>query len=228
MNKIVLNTGLVFSVLCLLSFVVWIISFVGIAAGTPLFYWSDMGAYIEHITANDQFFQYLAKSFMIVFSLSFMTMAFVYHEFVDNSRKLLSRIAVAFAVMFAVLSGMHYFVQISSVRFALADGQTEGLQHFLQAYPRSFSSSVNMFAWTVLLGTSSLMLYLALKPGSLNKGIKTGLLFNAVSCIMAGIGFLTQTDIITFFFINIGVGGAFIIVTIASVRYFLILKKRVN
>lgn len=212
------------SVLCLISFVVWIIAFVGITAISPLFLWTNMTDYIDFVNSYNQFFQYLAKSFMIIFSLSFMILAFVFNEIVEVERKLLSKLALAFAIMFATLSCLHYWVQVTSVRWALEEEVYAGLQHFLQSYPRSFSSSVNMFAWTVLLGLSNLLFYIAFKPERNFKSVKIALLIIAFSCLIATIGFLLQIDFITFLCINIGLGLGFFWLTISSIRYFIKIK----
>ena len=101
MNKTILNLGLWSAIICLASFVVWIISFTGIALSSPLFYWTNLEDYINYVNTNNQFFQYLAKSFMIVFSLSYMLLTFVFHEFTVAQRQILSKIAIAFSIMFA-------------------------------------------------------------------------------------------------------------------------------
>ncbi|NLF41904.1 MAG: hypothetical protein GX587_04350, partial [Bacteroidales bacterium] len=160
MNKIVLNTGLWSAIICLSAFVVWIVSFVGIAIQSPLFAWTNIEAYIDYINNNDQFFQYLAKSFMIVFSLAYMTLSMVLYEFTSTERKILAKIANAFSIMFVILSSAHYFVQISSVRFAVNAKNFSGLGHFIQSNPTSFISSVNMLGWTLFLGLSTSFLYL--------------------------------------------------------------------
>lgn len=220
MNKIILNIGLWSAMICLISFIVWIISFTGIVIQSPLFFWTNIEDYIDYLNSNSQFFQLLAKSFMIIFSLAYMILALVFYEFTIAERKILAKIGIVFSIMFALVSSIHYFVQISSVRFAIAENTFSGLEHFLQSNPTSFLSSVNMLGWTIFLGLSSLFIYLGLKPKSLTKGVRLGLLINAVSCIFAGFGYLFQIDLITFVFINLGVGGAVLLMTVSASRYF--------
>lgn len=226
MNKIILNLGIWSAILCLASFIVWIISFTGIAISSPLFYWTNLEDYIDYVNTNNQFFQYLAKSFMIIFSLAYMILIFVFHEFTLAQRQILSKIAIAFSIMFALVTAVHYFVQVSAVRFAISEIDYSGLEHFIQAKPTSVLSSVNMLGWTLFLGLSSLFIYLGLKPKSLTKGIRLGLLVNAISCILAGFGYLLQIDLITFVFINLGLGGAVLLMTISASRYFIKQKRK--
>ncbi|MBN2571614.1 MAG: hypothetical protein JXA68_05760 [Ignavibacteriales bacterium] len=226
MNKIILNTGLWSAMICLISFIVWIISFTGIAIRSPLFFWTNIEDYIVYINSNSQFFQYLAKSFMIIFSLTYMLLAIVFYEFTIAERKILAKIGIVFSIMFALVSSIHYFVQISSVRFAISENEYSGLEHFLQSNPTSFLSSVNMLGWTLFLGLSTLFMYSGLIPKSGTKGMRLGLLINAVSCIFGGIGYLFQIDLLTFVFMNLGVGLAFFIITISSIRFINALKRK--
>ena len=225
MNKIILNTGLWSAITCLTAFIIWIIAFTGIAIQSPLFHWTNIEDYIYYVKSNNQFFQYLAKSFMIIFSVGYMILTIVFYEFIVAERKILVKIAIVFSIMFALVSSIHYFVQISSVRFAIAENEYSGLENFLQSNPISFLSSVNMLGWTFFLGLSTLFLYIGLASNSGTKGIRLGLLINAVSCILGGIGYLFQIDIITFIFMNLGVGLAFFIMTISSIRFINTIKR---
>lgn len=219
MNKIILNTGLWSAIICLSSFIVWIISFVGIAVQSPIFYWTTIEDYIVYVNSNNQLFQYLAKSFMIIFCLAYMVLVIIFSEFVNTDRKILAKIGIVFAIMFALVSSIHYFAQITSVRFALDKNEYAGLAHFLQSNPTSFLSSVNMLGWTLFLALSSLFIYLGLKTTPATKGIRLGLLTATVSCFLGGIGYLSQIDLITFISINLGIGFSFFILTISSIRF---------
>lgn len=226
MNKIILSTGLWSAIICLTAFIVWIISFTGIAIQSPLFYWTNMEDYNDYINSNSQFFQYLAKSFMIIFSLAYMILTIVFYEFITTERKILAKIAIVFSIMFALVSSIHYFVQISSVRFAIAENEYSGLEHFLQSNPISFLSSVNVLGWTLFLGLSTLFMYLGFISTSGAKGIRLGLLISAISGIFGGIGYLFQIDILTFVCLNLGIGLAFFIITISSIGFINRLKRQ--
>lgn len=226
MNKIILKLGFWSAMICLACFIIWIVAFIGIAISSPLFFWTNMEDYIHYVNENAQFFQYLAKSFMIVFALAFLILTIVFHEITTSEKKILSKISVAFAVMFTLLISVHYFVQISAVRFAINNGHYDGLEHFLQAMPTSVISSVNMLGWTLFFGLSSLFQYFAFKPDTATKTIRLGLLINGISCLSAGVGFLLQIDVITFIFINLGVGGAVIFISISAMRYFNRLRRK--
>ena len=183
MNKNILKIGLWSAIICLTSFIVWIISFTGIAIQSSLFFWTNIEEYIEYVNSNSQFFQYLAKSFMIIFSLAYMILAIVFHEFTSAERKIFAKTGVMFSILFALVSSVHYFIQISSVRFAINGGEYTGLEHLIQSNPASALLSVNMLGWTLFLGLSCIFIYSGLIHRSGTKGIKLALLINAFSCI---------------------------------------------
>jgi hypothetical protein len=81
---------------------------------------------------------------------------------------------------------------------------------------------------TLFLGLSSFFMYLSLRPDSMTKAVRFGLLINTISCFLAGVGYLFQIDLITFIFINLGVGGALLIITISSIKFFIRLKREIN
>ncbi|MDD3281084.1 MAG: hypothetical protein PHC83_05890 [Bacteroidales bacterium] len=225
MDRIILNTGLWSAIICLTSFIVWIISFTGIAIQSPLFFWTNIEEYIHYVNDYNQFFQYLAKSFMIIFSLAYMILAVFFYEFTFAERKIFAKIGLIFSIMFALVSSVHYYVQISSVRFTIAEGEYSGLEHLIQSNPASALLSVNMLGWTLFLGLSCLFIFTGLIHNSGTKGIRLGLLINAFSYIFGGIGYLFQIDLLTFVFMNLGIGFGFIIMTISSIKLINALKR---
>ncbi len=216
MNKIISKLGYWSALISASTFVIWIICFVGIMATSPLFYWTNLTEYLDFISSNNQFFQYLAKSFMIVFSMSFLVLMISLGEIVEADKKVLAKIGIVFGLIFTVLSSIHYFAQVSSVRWAISGGQFEGIEHFLQANPTSFLSSINMLGWTLFLGLSTLFMAFAIGGNKTKKVIRVSLIINGISCLLAGVGYITQTDIITFLFINLFAGGALLVFTVSS------------
>jgi len=77
-----------------------------------------------------------------------------------------------------------------------------------------------MLGWTLFLGISSAFMAPAFVGGKIQLTIRYAFMANAVSCLMAGIGYLFRIDIMTFFFINIGVGGSILTMAIASSMLF--------
>ena len=162
---------------------------------------------------------------MIIFSIAYMILTIVFYEFATTERKILAKIGIVFSIMFALVSSILYFLQISSVRFAIAANEYSGLEHLLQSNPKSALLSVNMLGWALFLGLSSLFMYFGLISKSVTKGLKLGLLINVISCFFGGVGYLFQIDLLTFIFMNLGIGLGFFMITISSIKFINTLKR---
>ncbi|MGC9399763.1 MAG: hypothetical protein ACP5HM_11570 [Anaerolineae bacterium] len=126
------------------TFIVFTICFVAIAVSGPLFNWTDMADYVAHVQGNPQFFKHLAQLSMVLFSALYVVLVNSIHTWADTEHKLLTRIGLSFGIMFATLTGLHYFVQLTAVRLSLRAGTTEGLAPFVQANPHGVLLAVNM------------------------------------------------------------------------------------
>ncbi len=217
MNTLSRKIGYWSSILMLISLVVWIVCFVTIAATTPMFVWSNFNDYFAYVNSNSQFFQNLAKIFVLLFGFFYLMLINSFYDCSEESKKPAARLSLLFALGFTILSGINYFIQISAVRLNLEKGAGVGLEMFLQANPLSVMNSIALLGWTLFLGFSSLFIIPAVAK---IKALKIYFIINTISCFLASIGYLFQIDIITFFFVNIGVGGALLLISIASIKYF--------
>jgi hypothetical protein len=213
------------AIVCTSTFAIWIISFTAIAVSGPLFFWTDLEAYISHATANSKFFPILAKSFMLVFSLSYPVLILSLMHTVDGEQRILGATGMLFASLFSLVSALHYYIQVSTVRFALDAGNPGGLEPFVQANPHSFLSAANMLGWSLFLGLSCLFMHAALRKREKMRLMSAAFLAGGISGLLAGAGYLLQVDILTFVFVNLGMGGALLIICIASMRFFRIRRE---
>lgn len=223
MKNHVFSIGKNAALLSLISILVWFVSFGMIAADGPLFFWSTPDAYYKYFAENSQLWQNLAKAFMLVFSLGFLVLHISLYEIQAENRKFPGKIGLIFLSMFALLSGLHYFAQLSSVRLSIEQGSTIGLEHFLQANPASFSLAVNMLGWTLLLGLASLFMGMLFPGSGRQRWLKYFHFINAIFCLFALIGYMFHLDALTFPAINIGVGGC---ITVITVLGWLTLRKQ--
>jgi hypothetical protein len=231
MNTISIKIGFWSALTLLSAFIIWIVCFVGIFATSPLFIWTNLEAYIVYFRSNDQFFQNLAKSAMLLFGPAYVLLVNSFHDRANVERKTLSRLGLLFGLVFATLSCIHYFVQLSSVRINLERGITSGMEHFVQANPLSVMTSIDMLGWTLFLGLSSFFTALSMSENTrLGKWIRVAFYMNAISCFISLTGYLMQIDLLTFIGVNLGVGGAIITASVTSLRYFsrLKLKDKLN
>ena len=204
----------------LVAFVVWIVSFTGIAITSPLFYWTNLEDYMVHYQSTSHYFQNLAYLFMLFTGPLYMLVINGYYEYSPPSKKVLVRISLLFGLGFAILSSTHYFVQLSSVRLNLTGGNFNGMDPFLQANPISVMTSIDMLGWTFFLGLSSLFIVPVFSGERPGRGLRYAFLVNGFSCLGAGVGYIFQIDVLTFICINLLTGGALIAISIWSVKLF--------
>jgi hypothetical protein len=216
-NKI----GVYSSLLIVISFAAWIICFTLIAVTSPLFYWTNLQDYLEFVDSNSQVFQNIARFFMLIFGPAWVVFITAFYDHVAKEKKVLIRLSLLFGIAFSVLSSINYFAQLSAVRLNILHGDTSGLEHFVQANPNSMMTAMTMLGWTLFLGLSSLFMIPIFKKGNrVSRIIKIAFLLNGISALIAGVGYTLQINVLTFLFINLGVGGAVITAAIASIIWF--------
>lgn len=224
MNTLSYKIGYWSACLLTLTFVVWIVCFVGIALTSHMFLWTNLSDYITFEHANSQVFQNIAKFFMLLVGPLYILLINSFYNYASSDKKALVRISLLFATAFAILSSLHYFVQLSAVRLNIEHGQIAGLEYFVQANPNSIMTAIDMLGWTLFLGLSSFFIFPIFTGDRINNLIRYSFILNGISCIMAGIGYVFQINVLTFLFINLGAGGSIMTVAIASIQLFKRLK----
>jgi hypothetical protein len=81
---------------------------------------------------------------------SFLVLTVSIHQLSSADRKILSHSAVAFAVAYAVLISINYFVQLTLVAPRLAAGRVEGVEPFLFVPFDSFLYSVDILGYSFM------------------------------------------------------------------------------
>jgi hypothetical protein len=201
-------------------FVSWMVCFIGIAVTSPLFFWSGLADYLNYAEQNSQFLQHVAKALMLVFGPLFVVLINSFYEFAPKEKRFLVRLSLLFALGFALLSSLHYFVQLSAVRLNMVEGTTQGLDWFVQANPHSIMTSIDMLGWTLFLGATSFCLFPVFGKGKGEAVIRFAFLATGIFSMLAGIGYLFQIDILTFLCANLGVGGALLATMLSAARLF--------
>jgi hypothetical protein len=81
---------------------------------------------------------------------SFLVLVVSIHELASPDRRIWSHVAVAFAIAYAVLISMTYYVQLTLVAPRLAGGRTEGIEPFLFVPFDSFLYSVDILGYSFM------------------------------------------------------------------------------
>jgi hypothetical protein len=216
------------TLVCLSTFVIWIICFVAIFQLNPLFKWTNIADFISFSITYNQSFKYLAQFAMLLFAPAFLIVINCIHDYAQGDKKILTRISIGFVTIFAVCIGIHYFIQISSVRLSIAKSQLDGLEQFIQSNPTSGIAGINMVGWTLFFSLSCFFVAPVFSGNRLNMVIKYALIANGIICVLGGIGYVFDNIALIFFTLNFGMGGAILVAMTGLFVFFRRLQKTVS
>jgi hypothetical protein len=219
-SPLALRLGFWSAVTAFLTFIIYTICFTAILLSSPVFTWTNLADYVAYNSAYGGPFRSLAQFAMVLFGLSLVVLLNSIHECTRPGQKILTRISMGFALLFAVTIGMHYFAQLSAVRLSFLKGQIEGLEHFLQANPYSILSAINMLGWTIFLGLTSLFVAPVFSGTRRERLIRLALLLNALFCLSGGVGYVWEITWLVFVTTTLGMGAAVSVATAALAFWF--------
>ncbi len=195
-------------------FLIFTVCFVAIYTQGPSAPWTNIQDFAANAGQVNPVFKFLAQFSMLLFGPLYVVAVNCIHARAPQSKKLITQLAADFALVFAALSCLHYFVQITTVPWNLAKGQLAGLEHFVQANPSSFILSADMLGWTLFFGLSSLLAAFAFDNQGLERGLRIALLVNGRSCLAGFVGFLLQSVLLVFVTMNFLMGGAVLVFSV--------------
>jgi hypothetical protein len=219
-NRWALRLGFWSALLAAATFIAFTVCFVAVFLNPPLFVWTNFADYIASAKHQPQIFKSVAQLMMLLFAPLYVVVINSIHEVTTSEKKGLTRLGLSFSLLFAVLVGGFYFVQLSAVRLSMAKDQFAGLEQIVQANPYSALSALNMLGWTLFFGLSSLFVAPVFTGSKLARGIRWLFTINGIMCLVGGIGYALELTGLVFFTINFGMGGAVTLLTIALCFYF--------
>jgi hypothetical protein len=219
------RTGFWAAVGCVITFLIFTGVFVGLVLVRPLYLWTDLAGYLAFNQTYPTPLPAVAQLAMLCFGSLFVVLLNSVYDNAALKRKSLARLGLLFALGFAVLTGAHYFIQVSAVRVSIAHGTVAGLEQVVQANPYSAVAAMNMLGWTVFLGLASLCVAPAFAGGALARTIRIALFVNGIICLAGGFGYLTANTALVFVTMNPGMGGATLVATAAMAIHFRRLAK---
>lgn len=114
-----------------------------------------------------------------------------------------TQIALSAATAFAVLSSVHYFVQLALARTDLTGEHGAGLEHLFQLNPGALITAVNILGWTLFFAIACLCLA-PLFHGSAGARVLGALLAtNGIVCLLGMVGYLWQVRVLSAVFFNV-------------------------
>ena len=225
MNRLSLRLGRWSAFLIAADFILYTVCFVAILMSPPVFVWTNLADYVAYATTHSSFFRDAAMYLMLIFGPLFVVLLSALHDYARDEQKVLTRIALGFGLAFAILVGINYFVQLSTVRQNVLHGQLTGLEQFVQANPASAITGMNMLGWTLFLGLASLFVAPIFTGGRLAKTIKWALIINGLCCLLGGLSYMYELSLFVFLFITFGMGGA---VTVAALAIGVLFQRLIR
>ena len=220
MNSLTHTVGYWSAVICVATFIVFTICFIGVFATMPIFTWTNLAEYIQYVGANSSVFPTLAQLSMLAFAPTFVVLLNCLHEIAPEDKKILTRLGVQFGLLFAGLVSVHYFVQVTAVHLSLQNNQLSGLEQITQANPLSAISAINILGFTLFLGLASLFAGFAFGGGTWERVLHIAFLLNGLFVLAGGLGYMLQINLLVFLTLNFGMGGALFAVFIAAMKLF--------
>jgi hypothetical protein len=86
----------------------------------------------------------------LLLGMSFVALTVSIHYLAEGSRRIWSHLAVAFAIMYATLISIVYYVQLAFVMPRLARGDTEGIELLLFEPFDSFLYAIDVFGYSLM------------------------------------------------------------------------------
>lgn len=225
MSHVSIKLGFWSAILCAATFIVFTLCFMAILVLNPLFIWTNFEDWVAYSNQNNQFFKHLAQLMMLLFGPFFVILLSAIYEYAEEDQKILARISLSFALIFAALISMHYFLQISTVRLNLTQGKLEGLEHFVQANPTSALAGINMLGWTLFFGLSCLFAAPIFSGGRLQNIIRYSFLANGIFVLSGAVGYILDITILVFVLMNLAMGAAVFAFTISLALLYRRLEK---
>jgi hypothetical protein len=207
-TQMALTLGYWSALLMVATFAVFTMAFIAILLTGPLFVWSDLASYLAYVRSGHTFFQDLARWMMLLFGPLVVVLFASLYELASGERKLLARIGLSFAIIFAALTGINYFVQLTAVRLAIQKDVTAGLDQIVQANPISAVAAINVLGWSLFFGLASLFAAPLFPGRGLARFIAICFWLNAAMCLLGGLGYVLDNTALVFVTLNFGMGGA--------------------
>lgn len=220
MKKIAKVWGSAASKIALVFMVVYMGCFIGILFVNPLYIWDGYESYLTAARTTNQWMKHVAMASMIMYGILFVIQTNSLYEVVEGERRYFASLAKGFGFAFCLLISIHYFVQITAVRLQVAAEPAEGLVQWIQANPISGMSAINMLGWTIMYGLANFFVGLSFEHVKGNRIFRWVFFANAGMMALGAIGFFLQADPLTFFAMNVGLGGAMIFGSLLFLRFF--------
>lgn len=222
MKKVSLSAqiGYVSALMAITAITVYMLSFFAILIVNPLYIWSDFSSYLAYQQQHPQVFKHIAQATMLLYPLLYLLMLNSALDTRPIDKQFVLRAGLLFALGFAVLAGMHYWVQITAVRLNIDKGTPDGLLQFIQAKPDAAMSAINMLGWTLFYGLSSLLAAPAFDGSKVDRALRWAFIINGANCLIGGMAYLFDLTLVVGVAMNLVLGGCMLAISVLMLMHF--------
>ena len=165
----------------------YLAGYIALLAIFPVRPWTNIEAFASEL--GSPYFNALTGLQVLAFlqALLVLVLTIAIYEHAPSSKKILARLGIAFALAFAILSSMHYYIQWVGVRQSILRNDLSGLGLFVQFNFDSPVSAINMLGWMFFYGLTTLVLAPIFGKGRLDGWIRWAFLINGIGCILSAV-----------------------------------------
>lgn len=195
------------SIINIFVLIVFTASFILISIVNPIYIWDGLQGFVAYTQANNQTLKYIAQSSMLLFSVFWVILNTLYSPKITEEKKYLFELSKKFGLLFAGLTAINYFIQISTLRTALNNKAFDGLNNIIMSNPNSMILGINMLGWTLFFGLSNFFFALSLEKNTKpERLLKRFLLIQSLVLILGMFAFIFNVIILTFITMNLFLG----------------------
>jgi hypothetical protein len=223
-NRLSIKLGFWSALLIAILFCLYTLIYIAVLLSFHIPKWTNIQDFV--LSINQPWFILFTLCQVLAFltGLLFIPLFSSIHDYTDMNQKVLSRCALCFVTVFALLSSIHYFVQFSTVQLNIATDNLQGLEHLIQLYPGSAIASINLLGWTIFLALASFFISPIFSGSKLEKVIKYTFIANGILCMLGAFGYIFNIVVLNYIFFE-GMGAAIIIISISLAIFFRRLNK---
>jgi hypothetical protein len=165
----------------------WAVGYIAFLAIFPLQPWTNIEAFAADL--GSPYFKVLTilQVFAFMQALLMLVITVALYDYAPSNKKILAHLGILFALAFAILSSMHYYIQWVGVRQSILRDDLVGLGFFVQFNFDSPAAAINMLGWMFFYGLTTLVLAPLFEGNRLEAWIRWGLFINGIGCILSGV-----------------------------------------
>lgn len=183
-----MKAGFWSAVFLLVSGIGYVTSFILMAIYYPETSWKGVESFASSYMTNWGTILLAMQLMAFLQPMAFVVLISSINDYAAADKKIFARIGLSFAIAFAIVSGINYFVQMTAVRQSVLSGQLDGLGQLVQLNPASPMFSMVILSWGIFQGLAALAIAPIFSGGRLENALRWLLVIYGLNGLIGGIG----------------------------------------